>query len=256
VLGLCVGRTPRRPAGNIGSAARLTRPLDRSRAGGFASRCVAVRPARELSLNHQKSNHTSRSSNTIFMTARERVDSMEKVKATVSGNIQNVGYRARVIDIAKTFGMTGFVQNLNDGRVRIIAESDNGNLDGFLDAIRIKNTLINVDAVEVEHADATGDFDDFYKLVAGGETDERLDTAAEYLKEMIGIMRTGFSDMRSGFENLDSKMDVMIEKQDATLNEIRGLREDMKSYMDMKFGEIEDELSAMKNALKEHGISY
>ena len=181
---------------------------------------------------------------------------MEKVKATVSGNIQNVGYRARVIDIAKTFGMTGFVQNLNDGRVRIIAESDNGNLDGFLDAIRIKNTLINVDAVEVEHADATGDFDDFYKLVAGGETDERLDTAAEYLKEMIGIMRTGFSDMRSGFENLDSKMDVMIEKQDATLNEIRGLREDMKSYMDMKFGEIEDELSAMKNALKEHGISY
>ena len=195
---------------------------------------------------------------------------MEKVKATVTGNIQSVGYRARVIDIAKTFGMTGFVQNLNDGRVRIIAESDNGNLDGFLDAIRIKNTLINVDAVEVEHADATGDFDDFYKLVAGGETDERLDTAAEYLKEIIGIMRagfsdmrSGFSDMRSGFENLNSKMDVMIEgqnvmieKHDATLSEIRGLREDMKSYMDMKFGEIEDELSAMKNALKEHGISY
>ena len=197
------------------------------------------------------------------MTARERVDSMEKVKATVTGNIQSVGYRARVIDIAKTFGMTGFVQNLNDGRVRIIAESDNGNLDGFLDAIRIKNTLINVDAVEVEHADATGDFDDFYKLVAGGETDERLDTAAEYLKEIIGIMRAGFSDMRSGFENLNSKMEVMIEgqnvmieKHDATLSEIRGLREDIKSYMDRKFGEIEDELSAMKNALKEHGISY
>jgi len=190
------------------------------------------------------------------MNARERVDSMEKVKATVSGNIQSVGYRARVIDIAKTFGLTGFVQNMDDGRVRIIAESDNGNLDGFLDAIRIKNTLINVDAVEVKHADATGDFDDFYKLVAGGETDERLDTAAEYLKEMIGIMRagfsdmrTGFSDMRTGFENLDSKMDVMID-------EIHGLREDMKSYMDMKFDEIDDELSAMKNALKEHGISY
>jgi len=243
-----------RPAGNIGSAARLTRPLDRMWAappavlaagrGGFASRGATASPPRELSWS--TGSHTG-SSNTNFMTARERVNSMEKVKATVSGNIQSVGYRARVIDIAKTFGMTGFVQNLNDGRVRIIAESDNGNLDGFLDAIRIKNTLINVDAVEVEHADATGDFDDFYKL---------LDTAAEYLKEMIGIMRAGFSDMRSGFENLDSKMDVMIEKQDATLNEIRGLREDMKSYMDMKFGEIEDELSAMKNALKEHGISY
>ena len=212
---------------------------------------------------------------------------MEKVKATVSGNIQNVGYRARVIDIAKTFGMTGFVQNLNDGRVRIIAESDNGNLDGFLDAIRIKNTLINVDAVEVEHADATGDFDDFYKLVAGGETDERLDTAAEYLKKLISVTERGFSEMKeemhsgfsemkeemhsgfsemkeemhSGFGNLDSKMNVMIEKQNEMLGqqrettaEIRGLREDLKSYMDRKFGEIESELDVIKVALKGNGI--
>ena len=197
---------------------------------------------------------------------------MEKVKATVTGNIQSVGYRARVIDIAKTFGMTGFVQNLNDGRVRIIAESDNGNLDGFLDAIRIKNTLINVDAVEVEHADATGDFDDFYKLVAGGETDERLDTAAEYLKEIIGIMRAGFSDMlakqnetleqqrettaeiREMKEEMRSGFSEMLAKQNETTAEIRGLREDMKSYMDRKFGEIESELDMIKVALKGNGI--
>ena len=167
---------------------------------------------------------------------------MEKMKATVSGNIQNVGYRAKVIGIAKDFGLTGFVQNLDDGRVMIIAESDNGSFEKFLDAIQIKNTLINVRNIEVEYADATGDFADFYKLVSGGETDERLDTAAEYLKKLISVTERGFG-------NLDSKMDVMI-------NEIHGLREDMKSYMDMKFGEIEDELSAMKNALKEHGISY
>jgi len=199
---------------------------------------------------------------------------MEKVKATVSGNIQNVGYRAKVIGIAKDFGLTGFVQNLDDGRVRVIAESDNGSFEKFLDAIQIKNTLINVRNIEVEYADATGDFADFYKLVSGRETDERLDTAAEYLKKLISVtergfseikeeMHSGFSEMRTGFENLDSKMDVMIdevrglrEAQNETTAEIRGLREDMKSYMDMKFGEIEDELSAMKNALKEHGISY
>jgi len=223
---------------------------------------------------------------------------MEKVKATVSGNIQNVGYRARVIDTARAFGLTGFVQNLNDGRVRIIAESDNGNPDGFLDAIRIKNTLINVDAVEVEHAAATGDFDDFYKLVAGGEADERLDTAAEYLKKLISVtergfsgmkeemhsgfselkgemhsgfsemkgeMRSGFSEMKdemhSGFGNLDAKMNVMIEGQNKMLGqqrettaEIRGLREDMKSYMDRKFGVIESELDMIKVALKGNGI--
>ena len=182
---------------------------------------------------------------------------MEKMKATVSGNIQNVGYRAKVIGIAKDFGLTGFVQNLDDGRVMIIAESDNGSFEKFLDAIRIKNTLINVHDIGVEYADATGDFADFYKLVSGGETDERLDTAAEYLKKLISVTERGFG-------NLDSKMDVMIEKQNEMLDaqhvmiekqnettaEIRGLREDMKSYMDRKFGEIESELDVIKSALK------
>ena len=203
---------------------------------------------------------------------------MNKIKATVSGRIQNVGYRAKVIGIAKDLGLTGFVQNLDDGRVWIIAESKNGDFEKFLDAIRIKNTLINVADVEVEYADPTGDFADFYKLVGEGETDERLDKASDYLKEMIDVMKAGFSDMRSGFENLGSKMDamlekqdvmiekqdvmlekqdvmiekqdVMIEKQDETTMEIRGLREDMKTHMDRKFGEIESELDVIKSALR------
>ena len=228
---------------------------------------------------------------------------MNKIRATVSGRIQNVGYRAKVIGIAKNFGLTGFVQNLDDGRVWIIAESKNNDFGKFLDAIWIKNTLIDVADVKVEHADATGDFADFYKLVGEGETDERLDKASDYLKEMIEVMRAGFSGMQSGFESLGSKMDVMIEKQDVMIekqdvmiekqdlmlgkqdvmiekqdvmiekqdvmiekqdlmlgkqdviiDETRGLREDLKGYMDMKFGKIEGELDTIKGALKERGI--
>ncbi|MCD6146181.1 MAG: acylphosphatase [Methanosarcinales archaeon] len=190
---------------------------------------------------------------------------MKKIKAVVSGTIQNVGYRAKVIGFAKLFDLTGFVQNLDNGRVKIIAEGYENNLNTFLGVIRIKNALIDVDDIEVEYADATGDFDDFCKLVGGGETDERLDKAAEYLKKLIDVTENGFAavtaEMRTGFENLDSKMDVMIEKQDAMLEkqnettaEIRGLREDMKTYMDRKFGEIESELDIIKSALKGSGI--
>ena len=223
---------------------------------------------------------------------------MKKIRAVVSGTIQNVGYRAKVIGFARVFELTGFVQNLDDGRVRIIAEGEENNLNAFISAIRIANTLISVDDVEVEYADVTGDLNDFYKLVGGGETDERLDKAAEYLKKLIDVtengfsavtremrtgftemkeemrtgftemkeeMRTGFSEMkeemRTGFGNLGAKMDVMLEKQDSmlekqseTTREIRGLREDMKSYMDRKFGEIESELDVIKLALKDTGI--
>ena len=165
---------------------------------------------------------------------------MKKIRAVVSGTIQNVGYRAKVIGFARVFDLTGFVYNLDDGHVRIIAEGAENTLNAFIGAIQIANTLIKVDDVEVEYAEVTGDLDDFYKLVGSGETDERLDTAAEYLKKLISVTE-------SGFGSLGSKMDVMID-------EVRGLREDMKTYMDRKFGVIESELDMIKVALKGNGI--
>ena len=193
---------------------------------------------------------------------------MKKLKAMVSGNIQNMGYRAKIIGLANAFELTGFVQNLDDGRVWIIAEGGDNTLDAFISAIQISNTLIRVDGVEVEYAAATGDLNSLYKLVGGGETDERLDKAAEYLTEMIDVTRTGFSEVKLGFEAMGSKMDAMLETQSAmletqsamlekqieTTEEIRGLREDMKSYMDRKFGAIEDDLSLIKSTLKASGM--
>ncbi len=181
-----------------------------------------------------------------------------------------------MIGFARAFELTGFVRNMDDGRVNIIAEGEENNLNAFIGVIQITNTLIKVDGAEVEYADVTGDLDGFYKLVGGGETDERLDQAAEYLKKLIDVTENGFSavtaetrtgfsemkeEMRSGFENLGTKMDVMIDKQDTmlekqseTTEEIKGLREDMKSYMDRKFGEIEGELDLIKSALRAGGM--
>jgi acylphosphatase len=179
-----------------------------------------------------------------------------------------VGYRAKVIAFAGAFELAGFVQNLDDGRVKIIAEGEEDTLNAFLGAIQIKNTLINVDDVKVKYADATGDFDDFCKLVGGGETDERLDKAAEYLKKLIDVTESGFGNLNSKMDAMLDGQTVMIAKQDAMLDgqtvmiakqsetteEIRGLRGDMKSYMDRKFGEIESELDVIKIALKSSGI--
>ncbi len=46
----------------------------------------------------------------------------------------------------------------------------------------------------------------------------------------------------------------MIAKQSETAEEIKGLREDMKSYMDQKFGAIEDDQSRIKSTLKSSGM--
>ncbi|NMB85103.1 MAG: acylphosphatase, partial [Methanothrix sp.] len=44
-----------------------------------------------------------------------------RLTAIVSGKVQEAGYRARVVDIANAFGLKGMVENLLDGRVKIIA---------------------------------------------------------------------------------------------------------------------------------------
>ena len=179
---------------------------------------------------------------------------MKKIRAVVSGTIQNVGYRAKVIGFARAFDLTGFVYNLDDGQVRIIAEGAENKLNAFIGAIQIANALIKVDDVEVEYAEVTGDLSDFYKLVDSGETDERLDTAAEYLKKLISVTENGFGSLGSKMDAMLDKQDVMIEKQDETIGEIQGLRVDMKSYMDRKFGEIEDDLFMIKSVLKTSGM--
>ena len=233
-----------------------------------------------------------------FMATNSRVNIMKRITAIMSGKVQNVGYRARVVEIAKKSGITGSVQNLTDGRVKIIAEGDERDLESFLDAISIKNALINVENVEVKYSDATREYNDFYKLVGEGETDERLDKASEYLKELIVVVKGGFGEMkeelggmreevRTGFGEMKEEMGGMREemggmreemggmreemrtgfetlssKQDQTIEEIKLMRGDLKSYMDWKLERIKSELEEkfapefdeIKSALRAHGL--
>ena len=202
----------------------------------------------------------------------------------MSGNVQRVGYRARVIDIANAFGFKGMIENQKDGLVKIIAEGDEEKLRWFEIAIDIKNALICVSSIEKKNSQASGDFENFGKLVLKGETDSRLDTAADYLRDLV----VGVNNINDNLGGLGGKMDRMIDqqdqmldkqdqmldkqdqmldkqdqmldkqdqmldkqdqmldKQDATIEEIQALRADLKGYMDMRFKRIEADLAELK----------
>ena len=51
------------------------------------------------------------------------------------GNVQGVGFRWSVRNIAKGFDVTGSVRNLSDGRVELQAAGDEQELRAFLEAI-------------------------------------------------------------------------------------------------------------------------
>jgi len=178
---------------------------------------------------------------------------MKRLTAYVSGNVQRVGYRARIMDLARAFSLKGAIQNLEDGRVKIIAEGEENDLERFLKVIDIKNTIIYVSSISKEYSEATGAFEGFYKMVGPGETDSRLDTAAVHLKELIVAVNKMNDNLGGKIDsmnnNLGGKMDQMLEKQDQTIEEIKELRAEIRPGLSVQLNQLQADMKAVKERL-------
>jgi len=164
---------------------------------------------------------------------------MKRLTAYVSGNVQQRGYRARVTDIARVLGLKGTVENLDDGRVKIIAEGDEDKLKWFEEAICIKNTLIDVSSIEKEYSTPRDDVNRFYKLVDRGETDSRLDTAADHLKNLI----VAVNNMN---QNIGGKIDQM---NDNLSDKIDQMNDNLSDKIDQMNDNLSDKIDQMNDNL-------
>ena len=87
---------------------------------------------------------------------------MIRITACAKGRVQGVGYRYFVTDCAQESGVSGFVKNMPDGSVMIVAEGSNDALDKFVRRVRALNdTLIRVDTLDVTRGEPTGEFSGF-----------------------------------------------------------------------------------------------
>jgi acylphosphatase len=57
------------------------------------------------------------------------------VQVFYEGNVQGVGFRWSIRNIAKGFDVTGFVRNLRDGRVELQAAGEDEEVRAFLEAV-------------------------------------------------------------------------------------------------------------------------
>ncbi len=65
----------------------------------------------------------------------ERNTTMEnyrRIEVHYSGNVQGVGFRYRTRNTAQVYDLSGFVRNLDDGRVHLVAEGEKEDLISFL----------------------------------------------------------------------------------------------------------------------------
>jgi acylphosphatase len=61
---------------------------------------------------------------------------MKAMLVRYSGNVQGVGFRATAVMIARDHPVVGYVKNLRDGRVELLAEGPPDAVEKFLKAIR------------------------------------------------------------------------------------------------------------------------
>ncbi len=86
---------------------------------------------------------------------------MKRIHAYVSGIVQGVGFRYFVYRHAKMLGLKGFVRNLPDGRVEVVAEGEEENLRRLVSLLWQGPVGAYVKNVEVEWSEAKNEYSDF-----------------------------------------------------------------------------------------------
>jgi acylphosphatase len=84
-----------------------------------------------------------------------------RVRVFVGGRVQGVAYRFFAEKYAIALGITGWVRNLPDGRVEVLAEGPGADVEAFLERLREGPRLARVDGFDVRAERATGEYTGF-----------------------------------------------------------------------------------------------
>ncbi|HVR02515.1 MAG TPA: acylphosphatase [Polyangia bacterium] len=82
---------------------------------------------------------------------------MRRLRATVRGGVQGVGFRASAADEARRLRLAGWIRNHLDGSVEVVAEGADDAAASFLSWLRKGPSLAHVTGVDFEWLPPAGD---------------------------------------------------------------------------------------------------
>lgn len=85
----------------------------------------------------------------------------KRMQVVFSGRVQGVGFRYTVCRVAETFEVAGYVRNLTNGDVEVVAEGAEQELVDFLNGIRGASIGRYVTQEQVQWAPTTGKYNKF-----------------------------------------------------------------------------------------------
>ncbi len=81
---------------------------------------------------------------------------MRAVKMRIEGIVQGVGFRYYTYRVAKRYGIKGYVKNMPDGSVKVMAEGEESAMEKFLQEVARGPSSAVVTNVIVEDIDPQG----------------------------------------------------------------------------------------------------
>ncbi len=155
---------------------------------------------------------------------------MERATIIVDGIVQGVGFRYKVRAGAVSLGVTGYVKNLDDETVEIVAEGSKQDIESLIQKMRNFGEPVVVKGIKVSRQKATGEFRSF-RIVVG-----------DMLAEMVEGFATGNMHFEISHRKQDQmldKQDQMLDKQDQTIATIQGYSEKMLDKQDQTIATIQ-----------------
>ncbi|MCK4444873.1 MAG: acylphosphatase [Thermoplasmata archaeon] len=170
----------------------------------------------------------------------------------VRGDVQETGYRALVRRTARKLRLVGFVENLPDGRVRIVCEGGRETIEELCKNIRKKDGFATITSIRKRFYEPKGELKGF----------------AVKTEDLVSEIFQGYSTAGRYFENLEDKTDRVGDKVESVGTEVKGVGKKVESVddgiksmnrdmnkrfgrLDESYGEFTSKMDSLDNHIKE-----
>ena len=153
---------------------------------------------------------------------------MIRADIIITGNVQMVGFRTFLKNLADSLHITGYAKNLEDGSVNVVCEGEGENIEEMIGKIRENSpSFASVGDISTEYSDYGAEFTSFERTDGDVPKEATLgdllgvmksfDTKAETLVGILSGMDSTLKGVKEDTSLMLDKQDQMLDKQDSML---------------------------------------
>jgi len=161
---------------------------------------------------------------------------MIRATLTISGDVQDAGYRGIIIRTGRKLGLVGSVENIPNGTVKVVCESEKKTIEEFVSKIKIKTETTEVEDIKVEYNDSSGEF-------AGKGFTVKIEESFRGLAQ----------ELFQGYSTSEKYFNIGWDKQDKTVGAIKDMHQELKGFREeskQSFDSLNKNLTGFRDETK------